>query len=264
MNIFAFKGISLMFAVLLGIGCYSYQEGCQDLSATNYKLDADYTCEDCCTYPSINFTLSHRLGAQNYHRDSILLDASSTPFKLEHIYFFIHEFQFNFSDQSVSKVDETIAFLTPDNKQIKATDDYQFVTPSLSSIRIPNIKKSGVIEQCQFEIGVPHNYIPSNASSALRKNDSLYMADTGYVQMGFSIAYGDSFKIKKNIEIVGTDNTYSPLFDVNIEKPIRKDVTLNMVLDYQLLFADILIQDITKIQPSKSLFSNDKWLYFSN
>lgn len=53
---------ALLFAVCLsGWGCYQPTEGCLDLNATNYEVDADDPCADCCQYPNLKLSVLHKL-----------------------------------------------------------------------------------------------------------------------------------------------------------------------------------------------------------
>jgi hypothetical protein len=50
----------LLISILMLSGCYEPQEGCLDASATNFDLDADSGCGDCCTYPALKVSFTHR------------------------------------------------------------------------------------------------------------------------------------------------------------------------------------------------------------
>lgn len=41
--------------------CYEPQEGCLDLRATNYAVDADDPCGDCCIFPILTVQMQHRV-----------------------------------------------------------------------------------------------------------------------------------------------------------------------------------------------------------
>lgn len=54
----------IMFSLLLGgmlllNGCYEPVEGCLDAGATNFDLDADRDCGNCCSYPLLKVSFTH-------------------------------------------------------------------------------------------------------------------------------------------------------------------------------------------------------------
>ena len=82
--------LSILMAVLLS-ACYEPTEGCLDVRATNFDLDADEGCADCCTYPE----LSLRFENVWVYPDSVAplrlhtfyVDAVGNPFRFERIRF---------------------------------------------------------------------------------------------------------------------------------------------------------------------------------
>jgi hypothetical protein len=91
------------FSIFLA-ACYQPKEGCLDLWATNFSIDADESCDDCCTYPKLKVALLNRLTANNpdgiFNLDSLY----PTPFD-ESRFFKISDVKFYLSSLELIKTD---------------------------------------------------------------------------------------------------------------------------------------------------------------
>lgn len=72
----------LILSTVLFSSCYERIEGCLDMNAVNFNPLADDPC--CCNYPSLNFQLQHRFGADSirFFQDSAYLLESGISFKI--------------------------------------------------------------------------------------------------------------------------------------------------------------------------------------
>ena len=82
--------IALAAVLALGLSaCYEPEEGCLDVAAKNFQVDADLNCpDDCCEYPNLKLLLSHRVGPQGNDEpiryiDSVYRDAQGQVFRLQ-------------------------------------------------------------------------------------------------------------------------------------------------------------------------------------
>ncbi len=104
--------VFLLFLLWLS-GCYENKEGCLDVRATNFDLDADVPCPNCCTYPSLKLKASHQhhIGDTVYSvllLDSFYLDKNDQAFRLKSIRYFLSDFKLISHTGAVVSIDDKI------------------------------------------------------------------------------------------------------------------------------------------------------------
>ncbi|MFM9946750.1 MAG: MbnP family protein [Saprospiraceae bacterium] len=158
--------LSLMLCcTLLLPACYEPKEGCLDAQATNFELDADEACPDCCEYPSLQLALRHRIvlfGQEDdrFSTDSVYYDGSGQPFRFKNIRFYLSNVRLVRSDGSVAMVSDTIELnlYDPSGAPRKATveDNFLLANPLFEqTYTIGAFRESGSsFEKIRFAIGV--------------------------------------------------------------------------------------------------------------
>lgn len=186
---------------LLVPACYEAQEGCLDAQATNFDLEADEACPDCCEYPSLQLALKHSIvligqGEQRFSTDSVYYDGSGQPFRFNNIRFYLSNVRLVRSDGSVAMVSDTVELnlYDPSGAPRKATveDNFVLANPLFEqTYTIGNFRESGSsFEKIRFAIGVegianeaipdslPDDYPLGRIEEAL---DLHFNQDSGYV-----------------------------------------------------------------------------------
>lgn len=92
MNVEIFRPLILCLPLLALAACYEPEQGCLDSRATNFALDADEACDDCCTYPQLRVRFSHRWEtadtAFNFQADGVYTDGLGQAFRIQRIRFY--------------------------------------------------------------------------------------------------------------------------------------------------------------------------------
>ena len=97
MNLNKFKSsffwlwITGVFTFIQFNSCYSPVDGCLDPEATNYSIDADNPCDDCCNLPILNVSVFHeRYGYYIFTLgDTITNDLDQRVSLLDYVYLLI-------------------------------------------------------------------------------------------------------------------------------------------------------------------------------
>lgn len=143
--------------------CAEPKTGCLDVQATNFQVDADDACGDCCTYPQIRLDLLHKYtigdSLLNFVPGSTYLDGSGNPFRLGDMRFYISEIRFLRSDGSSSILEKTVVLRkanpSGDSVRIAVEDNFAIASPaSLARIQPGNFRAGGTFTGVQFKIGV--------------------------------------------------------------------------------------------------------------
>lgn len=155
----------LGFLVLSLPACYEEVEGCLDVAAKNFTVDADFNCpDDCCSYPSLKLILDHRVGGPDNsdpikYLDSIYTDAQRQVFRLQMMQYFLSNFNLVRTDGTLIPIVDQLAVQSYDDagnlSDNTLTDDFLLINPSFSrSLTVGEIRESGTIEAVQFKLGL--------------------------------------------------------------------------------------------------------------
>lgn len=83
-------GIFLLFGM---VSCYEDRNGCLDLRATNFDIDADRECDGCCVYPQLRLVFEHKLlpdsAANLTYNTEVYKDEVGNEFRIKDIQFYV-------------------------------------------------------------------------------------------------------------------------------------------------------------------------------
>lgn len=249
---------SLLSSLLLLLlsACYEPVEGCLDITATNFQVDADEPCPDnCCTYPSIKLAIDHcyEIATDSFvtlnYGDSIYIDGVGNPFRINGIQFYLSEFQIvsttgaPFGVQDSLEV-EQIDPINGDTTLVTLEDNFLLLNPVVKNVNITlgENRTVGNFSGIRFKLGLdmPANYtnpssLNDNHPLALQ-NDNMYASpEEGYIfyKVGLFDGIGVEDTIPKITEIIGANN----LREVELATPFTIDegfdVTISIRIDYE-------------------------------
>jgi hypothetical protein len=175
-NLFAIKHSNfLVFIILIFIfvACYENKEGCLDINATNFNVDADIRCSDCCTYPSLRLNILHRIkDAQldtfyNFMIDQAITLDSMHFFNIKNIRYYISDIKLKRANGTLVGVNNEIklSITAPNADTIPFFEEDNF---ALISRRTPRNNNIGTLSQngdfvgVQFKIGLAENINQTN------------------------------------------------------------------------------------------------------
>ncbi|MCB0568338.1 MAG: hypothetical protein KDC66_01170 [Phaeodactylibacter sp.] len=179
-------------------GCYEPQEGCLDVEAVNYDLQADKNNSSECVYPELRLVLQHvysngdttyRLGLA----DSIYYDSQGHPFRINAIRFFLSNCHLIFADGREAEVGESIeiGILQPDGSTLlrEIEDNFSLASPRVSqAYTIGTLREVGEVKELRFALGVEGlanlalpDAFPDNHPLGLVDSSLYFNQDSGYV-----------------------------------------------------------------------------------
>lgn len=185
---------ALAFVCLLP-SCYEPKEGCLDINATNFAVNADNACNNCCEYPILKLAISHKLTADsetnlNYN-DSVYIDGAGNSFRIKNIQLFISNIRLVRADGTEVYPSGTVeARITKPDGTINDTtlaNNFALVNRSIfNAAEIGTFSTEGTFNKIRFTLGIadPANrIIPASlpAGHPLRTTGMYVNTDTGYV-----------------------------------------------------------------------------------
>lgn len=188
--------LAIAFAQLSA--CYSPVEGCTDPESTNYAVDADNSCEDCCIYPILKLSIFHENADTTFKlNDTITNDLGQQISLLKYVYL-LSDFEIKIEDE-VYEVSDSIS-LNVDTGIEFTKDDVIRVTRSLFTFELGTAIFDGDIDEISFRIGLSdllneNRFTVEVDEHALTNDpDSLFQSDAGtYVFQRLQVAQGVDF-----------------------------------------------------------------------
>lgn len=97
----------LIVGVLLQTGCVTRERGCLDIAASNFDLDADRACDDCCVYPIATLTLTQHYEGRNFNINDTLFDIHGMPYRIRDIKYILSDWSWTDEQNNSYTVDST-------------------------------------------------------------------------------------------------------------------------------------------------------------
>ena len=250
---------SLFLALLACLpACYEPVEGCLDVEAVNYDLEADKNNGEECQYPQIRMALQHRYTKGDTLLrfglvDSVYLDALGNPFRLNSVRFYLSNFHLIYTDGQEKEVEETIDILIPqpDGSDLPRTieDNFSLISPRVTqNYVIVTLKESGTLQEIRFAVGVeglanqadPASF-PGTHPLSLQDSSLYFNQDSGYVFQYIEL-FRDTTAADTIPEILRI-GTPAYLQEVRLPVDFRKNrgfhLLLTLQVDYSRWFSQI-------------------------
>ncbi len=233
----------LLFSILIS-ACYEPVEGCLDPDATNYDVDADDSCDDCCNLPTFSILMSYLVDGESY-TDGDTFRVSSQGLMIEDFHFFISDIQLIDSEgNEIPYEDQFLLFDESGNSEL-VTEDFKYFSSSQFRGTLEDLRYDGLVDQIQFSVGL-EDRINSYDKDSLDINtelskvpDEFYLSET----LGYEFY---SFQIRDTMDnfVQTSENNAFPLIDVSVDlegEMISRGFNgdINLFIDFGLLFDGI-------------------------
>lgn len=258
----------LMIATTLS-ACYEEVEGCLDVGAKNFQVDADINClDDCCEYPSLKLVLRHQVGNPDNgvafrYIDSVYTDAQRQVFRVENMQYYLSGFSLHASDGSTARVTDLLAVQSyntdgslTDNQ---LTDDFLLINPSFSnSLEVGELRVNGTFEAISFSLGLDELANRTDTSSVEEGHplgsidDRMFVdQDQGYSFVEAAILRDTiaSDTIPVDVQVIGADQRID--YFIPFGQPFDLNPGFNITITLHINYATWLnaIEDVRNDSP---------------
>ncbi|MEM9886499.1 MAG: MbnP family protein [Bacteroidota bacterium] len=165
--IFCLKKILLLFAVAISLSsCYENIEGCLDVNATNFNVEADRFCEeDCCTYPNLRISVQHFFSETDttpfFRRDSVYSLNGVDSFQITDVRYYLSNIKLRDFEGNIFGVEEELLLFFPttrDTTTLSIEDNFVLVDRGVGATRtIGTTQTNGAFSGIQFDVGLDEN-----------------------------------------------------------------------------------------------------------
>lgn len=246
------KKASLFFAVtlLLSMGCYENQDGCQDIRATNFEAGADFPCEDCCTYPDVNIVVRHKVDTLNLSSSLQIYNGAGDTFKIIQAALLVNNFQFQQASSALT-VFNTSTFTFDQSGTLEEQllrDDFVGISSSNNNFNVGNHQGEDEVSAVSFDFGLStaqSNLTPFGLPDThpLDSSGGFWQETTGYSAGFLDVLYDtmtmDTVRYRLPAEIM-----YSFQQDTLFSLEYGANIDLDVFIDYFAWTAGINFMEI--------------------
>jgi hypothetical protein len=193
------EGVKAWWIGLLSllVGCYEPREGCLDVNATNYNVEADRPCpDDCCVYPQLRLNFLHRMvypdtSVNLVYRDSVYFDGAGNAFRINLIRYYISALHLVRPNGEEVGVTEMLEVKTPrergDTLVEMVENNFAVINPGdFRPIVLGTTRTQGEFSKIKFTLGIegaPNRSLPQAfpPNHPLARQDMYFDRDSGYV-----------------------------------------------------------------------------------
>ena len=243
--------LSILFLVVLS-SCGSGEEGCLDISATNFDASVDVSCNNCCTYPTLSFRVNHVYDSVNFSLNQVYHDANNTPYTVTGAQFYTSDLNLIKSDGSTVGVTDKLTLVYFDNSSQSVEDNFTLIEKSIGAYSkedIGSITTTGDFTKIRFYVGVSElanhaepSQMPTDHALASQSDTMHWNATDGYIFNKITVQNDTSSTNTTKYE-VGMDGNLV-LVELDYPQTIQSgyDVDIIIQLDYFKLFDTIGFQ----------------------
>ena len=226
-------------------------EGCLDIAANNFDLEADRACDGCCTYPTVALLLSQKWNDANFSPDSIYLDKGMMPFRIKDVRYILSSFAW-LDDEGFSHTIDSSEIECNDDL-VRYTRDQVIVEPRRFLYILDTFRLSPAVKELEFKLGWKPELqcvdatdpdVPLVFSNAIILWDSVANTRAAIrlvLQRDVSLEAFDTILIHTCREI---------LLDYDFDFEIAENTELEVSVNYAEWFSDAMVGDLNSFTSS--------------
>jgi len=257
--------------------CYEPVEGCLDVNAENYELEADDPCpnDGCCNYPTFSLSVSPLWNGSSLRTDTFYQDNFNNEFRLT-------RFRYYWSELSLELAGDATPLVLQDTMEfgvLTETGDTTFQNlnsnlilidhPGSTNLSVGNFRSVGTISSLTGQVGLRGDYrsvVPGTLSSshplANQEGRMHFRGDSSYVQMKleYDIVVG-SDTASRVVNVFGNQELNIPILN-GFAMPLGTDFSLSFSLELASLLDGInLGEDEVSLAEDLETVSTSNWIF---
>lgn len=228
--------------------CYQRQEGCLDITAVNFDVEADRPCADCCEYPNLTLEFQHRVILPDtelvFQYDSLyyLENQPDVFFRFRRIRFYVSNLEFR-NANSVATLSDSLEMLVPDGMgdslEVRIPDNVMLVDKEqFSSRELGSFRGSGFFDQIRFWVGVgplvqqaDPNTAPEGHPLRIQPDSLNWSAGEGYIAANLILLRDPGSEDSTQVKLIDPQLVVLPL-NPPVEIKPGFDLRLRLRINY--------------------------------
>lgn len=227
--------------ILLSInGCNTRIQGCLDVNADNFNLNAEQSCDDCCTYPSMSLSLTQLWGDRNFTITDTLYDVNDKSYRIIGLDYFLSAWTWEDAAHNSFHVDSVTVIC--DNGNLTYAPDILAINAERFNYTLGTIRQAPLIDSIHFTTGLTQDIsclYTENTEVPVELTDQspLWNAQSGSLEtMRLIIQYDIAVETFDTIYISDQEVT---ALAYSFDFIPGEDSQFKLTVDYSLWFKDV-------------------------
>lgn len=184
----------LIIGLVIFLSACEEDPGCLDVQASNYQVDAEDPCGDCCTYPAFRLSLRHRWSSLDtvltFSVDTTVFSTVDQDLRFDGLHFYLSGIRLVRADGSTLSVfDDSQVTLERAGDSVRVDVKEDVLLAAAGSFRthvLGSYRGEGIFESIQFEFGAPAQVASASPdlfpdrSPLAAQTPSMYDENQGY------------------------------------------------------------------------------------
>ena len=230
--------------------CKEPKEGCMDINASNWDAEADKPCDDCCSYPLLQFSFTHLFADTLFDYGDPFTDDFGNVYSILSIRYYLSDIFIKTNDD-IYHVSDSIQIVLLDNTQRDTTfvrDDVLFITKGVGTATVGTFQKSNLFfDSLFFTIGLPEPYnridpasVPATHPLAPKADSMYWTPSEGYIFQRI-VLLPDTSNVADTflVEIGGEEALVNLALELGQSGLPGINLTIPLEVDYKKYFAGI-------------------------
>lgn len=243
--------LNILLIICLSIAsCYEPEEGCLDVLSSNYSIDADSACEDCCVYPTLSIRVRQQYDTLSVSKLDTFTNSIGQDIVFHNLEILAHDFKMvSVSDQVIAVSDSIDVSSTIDGVEVqsKVPDDVIFIRPTRFSYALGQFTYPDTYKSISMQVGLSDtlNYVDRSeldSEDVLNvEADTLYISETaGFVFARLEVQTDptDSMSLV-TYDLYGDNVNYSHHWNIDTTYVRGNDIEVELLMDYKDWLFDI-------------------------
>lgn len=239
--------------IMLSSGCNTRVEGCLDVNAKNFDLNGERPCNDCCTYPSMQLSLTQKWNDENFNNADTLLDPQSQPYIITDLRYFLTTWSWIDDEGNQSTVDSVE--VDCNGSKWKYTPDILIIDTRKFLYTLGTIRVAPLLVSVHASLGLTEDYTcldktDPKTPAAVTDQSPLWNAQSGKLEAIRLI-------VRRSLDLETLDTVYvdvhfdtTLVYDYQLEN--GKDSPLALSVNYAQWFKDVNVMDLSSFETSIS------------
>jgi len=238
-----------------------------DPESTNYDIDGDDPCDDCCTYPTIKVSVFHQNADTTFNLEDTLVNNLGQEYSIIKYVYLLSDFVVTTNDGVEHEVSDSIQVVTANGTEwIK--DDIIRVSRSTFSYEFGTIVFDGTAEEVSFQVGLSPALDQNRFATEIEKHpltadaDSLFNDLTDdYTFVRMQVAQGVDLLDTVIYDVTGQTNVQQVSFPIEFESVRGKNKTMIIEARYNEWLEDADFDNMSKEMIEAQIASKSQSLF---
>ena len=252
MEIRVFWGWILFFGLGSLFGCEE-NPGCLDVQATNYQVDAEDPCADCCEYPELRVSLRHRWVREDttlaFGNDTALFSLNEYSLQFPSVQYYLTNVRLVRADGTEVLLDDELEVTVgsgTDTSTVTVPDNVVLVEAGSFRTYVPgSYRYEGNFTELRFEVGVTGpalravpDAFPGNHPLA-EQAPAMYSDAAGYIFSRIAVITNPADTLARVINTTETQMAQTVSLPITFTLDTGFNTSISLAVDYRAWFSGV-------------------------